>query len=61
MSETLPECIPWYNMIGNHDINFAAETDELSDATYERRFVPTIFRGENSPNQWCAHICGKRL
>ena len=48
-------------MIGNHDINFAAETDELSDATYERRFFPTIFRGENSPNQWCAHICGKRL
>ncbi len=35
--------IPWYNVIGNHDINFAAETDELSDETYERVYGPAYF------------------
>ena len=35
--------IPWYNVIGNHDINFAAETDELSDETYERVYGPAYY------------------
>lgn len=35
--------IPWYNVIGNHDINYAAETDELSDETYERVYGPAYF------------------
>ena len=35
--------IPWYNLIGNHDINFAAETDELSDETYERVYGPAYY------------------
>jgi len=35
--------IPWYNVIGNHDINFASETDELSDETYERVYGPAYF------------------
>ena len=35
--------IPWYSVIGNHDINFAAETDELSDETYERVYGPAYF------------------
>ncbi len=35
--------IPWYNVIGNHDINYASETDELSDETYERVYGPPYF------------------
>ena len=35
--------IPWYNVIGNHDINFAADRDELSDETYERVYGPAYF------------------
>lgn len=35
--------VPWYNVIGNHDINYAAETDELSDETYERVYGPAYY------------------
>ena len=35
--------IPWYSVIGNHDINYASETDELSDETYERVYGPAYF------------------
>ena len=41
--------IPWYNVIGNHDINFAAETDELSDETYERVYGPAYFSFDYGP------------
>ncbi|MEZ6130859.1 MAG: calcineurin-like phosphoesterase family protein [Planctomycetaceae bacterium] len=35
--------IPWYNVIGNHDINYASDTDELSDETYERVYGPAYY------------------
>jgi C terminal of Calcineurin-like phosphoesterase/N terminal of Calcineurin-like phosphoesterase/Calcineurin-like phosphoesterase len=35
--------IPWYNVIGNHDINRDAENDELSDETYERIYGPATY------------------
>jgi len=35
--------IPWYNVIGNHDINFAVEQDELSDETFERVYGPAYY------------------
>lgn len=35
--------IPWYNVIGNHDINFASDVDELSDETYERVYGPAYY------------------
>ena len=35
--------IPWYNIIGNHDVNREAETDELSDETFERVFGPSYY------------------
>lgn len=35
--------LPWYNVIGNHDMNYDAKTDELSDETYEKNFGPTNF------------------
>ena len=31
---------PWYNVIGNHDINFDVAEDHLSDETFERLFGP---------------------
>ena len=35
--------IPWYNVIGNHDINFATDKDELSDETFERVYGPAYY------------------
>jgi hypothetical protein len=35
--------VPWYNVIGNHDINYASEIDELSDETYERVYGPPYY------------------
>lgn len=29
---------PWFNVMGNHDMNYDATTDELSDETFERNF-----------------------
>ena len=30
--------LPWYNVMGNHDMNFDAPVDELSDETFEMNF-----------------------
>lgn len=30
--------LPWYNVMGNHDMNYDAPTDELSDETFEKNF-----------------------
>lgn len=35
--------IPWYNVIGNHDMNYDAVTDSLSDETYEANFGPANY------------------
>ncbi|MBX3747705.1 MAG: calcineurin-like phosphoesterase family protein [Verrucomicrobiae bacterium] len=35
--------IPWYNVIGNHDINFDAAHDDHSDETFERIFGPNYY------------------
>lgn len=35
--------IPWYNVLGNHDLNFDAETDDLSDETFEAHFGPANY------------------
>lgn len=35
--------IPWYNVLGNHDMNFEATRDELSDETYERVYGPATY------------------
>ncbi|GHA44656.1 hypothetical protein GCM10007103_27210 [Salinimicrobium marinum] len=35
--------IPWYNLQGNHDLNFDAEEDQLSDETYEAHFGPANY------------------
>ncbi|MGF1453604.1 MAG: calcineurin-like phosphoesterase C-terminal domain-containing protein [Opitutales bacterium] len=35
--------VPWWNVYGNHDMNFDAPTDELADETYERVFGPATY------------------
>jgi len=35
--------IPWYNVIGNHDINLDASSDQTSDETFERAFGPAYY------------------
>ncbi|UGU15446.1 calcineurin-like phosphoesterase family protein [Sinomicrobium kalidii] len=38
--------IPWYNMVGNHDLNFDTGTDKFSDESYEARFGPANYAFE---------------
>jgi C terminal of Calcineurin-like phosphoesterase/N terminal of Calcineurin-like phosphoesterase len=35
--------IPWYNVIGNHDINYDAQDDHHSDETFERIYGPAYY------------------
>jgi hypothetical protein len=35
--------IPWYNVIGNHDLNFEAKLDRYSDETFERVYGPPYY------------------
>ncbi len=35
--------IPWYNVIGNHDINYDARTRAEANETYERHYGPSYY------------------
>lgn len=35
--------LPWYNVIGNHDMNFDVTADSLSDETFELNFGPANY------------------
>lgn len=35
--------IPWYNVIGNHDIDYESDNDEDSDETFERVYGPPYY------------------
>ncbi|MCM5663053.1 calcineurin-like phosphoesterase C-terminal domain-containing protein [Galbibacter mesophilus] len=35
--------VPWYNLLGNHDLNFDATSDKLADETYEAHFGPSNY------------------
>ncbi len=41
--------IPWYNVIGNHDLNFDGSNDRASDETFHRHFGPNYFAYEYGP------------
>lgn len=41
--------IPWYNVIGNHDINTDAPNDQLSDETFERHYGPSYYSFDHGP------------
>lgn len=35
--------LPWYNIMGNHDMNYDATADSLADETYEANFGPANY------------------
>jgi hypothetical protein len=41
--------IPWYNVLGNHDINYDADHDEHSDETFERIYGPSYYSFDYGP------------
>ena len=41
--------IPWYNVIGNHDLNFDGPDDRTSDETFHHHFGPNYFAYEYGP------------
>jgi hypothetical protein len=44
--------IPWYNVLGNHDINFDGDSDEHSDETWERIYGPNYYSFEYGPTHF---------
>jgi hypothetical protein len=44
--------MPWYNVIGNHDINFDADDDKRSDETFERVFGPAYYSFDHGPTHF---------
>ncbi|MDX2039407.1 MAG: calcineurin-like phosphoesterase family protein [Isosphaeraceae bacterium] len=46
--------IPWYNVIGNHDINLDAKNDEESDETWERHYGPAYYSFDHGPVHFLA-------
>ncbi|REJ89254.1 MAG: metallophosphoesterase [Planctomycetota bacterium] len=41
--------IPWYNVLGNHDINFDAQTRRHANETFERVFGPSYYSFDYGP------------
>jgi hypothetical protein len=41
--------IPWYNVVGNHDINFDAKHDRQSTETFQRYFGPAYYSFDHGP------------
>ena len=41
--------VPWYNVIGNHDLNFRSTNDKYSDETYERVYGPPNYAFQYGP------------
>ncbi|WP_435522712.1 metallophosphoesterase family protein [Chryseobacterium indoltheticum] len=35
--------LPWYNVMGNHDMNYDAKEDQFSDETFEANFGPANY------------------
>lgn len=46
--------LPWYNVIGNHDMNYEAANDKLSDETFERHFGPSYYSFDYGPVHFLA-------
>ncbi|GAB4451290.1 MAG: calcineurin-like phosphoesterase family protein [Armatimonadaceae bacterium] len=46
--------IPWYNVLGNHDMNYDAPDDTLSDETWERTFGPSYYSFDWGPVHFVA-------
>lgn len=46
--------LPWYNVIGNHDMNVDASDDKRSDETFERHFGPSYYSFDYGPVHFLA-------
>jgi hypothetical protein len=46
--------IPWYNVIGNHDLNMDTREDVYSDETFERIFGPPYYSFDHGPVHFIA-------
>lgn len=44
--------IPWYNVLGNHDINYDSDGDHHSDETWERIFGPNYYSFDYGPTHF---------
>ena len=44
--------IPWYNVIGNHDMNYDAQTDIHSDETFESVYGPSYYSFNHGPTHF---------
>ncbi|MDA7888187.1 calcineurin-like phosphoesterase C-terminal domain-containing protein [Akkermansiaceae bacterium] len=44
--------IPWYNVVGNHDLNMDSNTDEDSDETFHRYFGPNYYSFDYGPTHF---------
>lgn len=44
--------IPWYNVIGNHDMNYDAADDRHSDETFERHYGPAYYSFDYGPTHF---------
>lgn len=44
--------IPWYNVIGNHDLNLDAADDSESDETFERIYGPAYYSFDYGPTHF---------
>ncbi len=44
--------IPWYNVVGNHDLNFESEDDAGSDETFHRFFGPNYYSFDYGPTHF---------
>ncbi len=44
--------IPWYNVIGNHDLNLEAADDAHSDETFERIYGPAYYSFDYGPTHF---------
>ncbi len=44
--------IPWYNVIGNHDLNLEAKDDSQSDETFERIYGPSYYSFDYGPTHF---------
>lgn len=46
--------VPWYNIFGNHDMNFMSPNDEHSDETYVETYGPATFAFQHGPAHFIA-------
>jgi hypothetical protein len=44
--------IPWYNVLGNHDINFDAREDKYANETFERVYGPSYYSFDYGPTHF---------